>query len=67
MMGVKKKDKSCCCKENITAIRIKSSRMLLAYGFLRKVFEIFESYETPIDMICTSEVGSLLLLIILET
>lgn len=44
-------------KENITAIKIKSGRMLLAYGFLRRVFEIFESYKTPIDMITTSEVG----------
>ena len=44
-------------KDNIIAIKIKSSRMLLATGFLRKVFEIFESYQTPIDMVCTSEVG----------
>ena len=44
-------------KDNIVAIKIKSSRMLLAHGFLRKVFEIFESYRTTIDMICTSEVG----------
>ena len=44
-------------KDGITAIKIKSSRMLMAYGFMRKVFEIFESYETPIDMITTSEVG----------
>ncbi len=44
-------------KDNIIAIKIKSGRMLLAYGFLRKVFEIFESYKTPIDMISTSEVG----------
>ena len=44
-------------KDNITAIKIKSGRMLLAYGFMRKVFEIFESYKTPIDMISTSEVG----------
>ena len=44
-------------KDNITAIKIKSGRMLLAYGFLRKVFEIFETYKTPIDMISTSEVG----------
>lgn len=44
-------------KDAITAIKIKSGRMLLAYGFLRKVFEIFESYKTPIDMITTSEVG----------
>ena len=49
--------KSVAAKDNITAIKIKSSRMLLAYGFLRKVFEIFESYQTSIDMICTSEVG----------
>lgn len=44
-------------KDGITAIKIKSGRMLLAYGFLRKVFEIFEAYKTPIDMITTSEVG----------
>ncbi|WKN42156.1 aspartate kinase [Tunicatimonas pelagia] len=44
-------------KDGITAIKIKSSRMLLAYGFLRKVFEIFEKYQTPIDLITTSEVG----------
>ncbi|MFB5946923.1 aspartate kinase [Albibacterium profundi] len=44
-------------KDNITAIRIHSSRMLLAYGFLRKVFEVFERYKTPIDMITTSEVA----------
>ena len=44
-------------KENITAIKIKSSRMLLAHGFLKKVFEVFETYRTSIDMICTSEVG----------
>ena len=55
--GKEKKIKAVAAKENITAIKIKSSRMLLAYGFLRKVFEIFESYETPIDMMCTSEVG----------
>ncbi len=44
-------------KDNIIALRIKSSRMFLAYGFMRKVFEVFESYKTPIDMITTSEVG----------
>ncbi len=49
--------KAVAAKDNIIAIKIKSSRMLLATGFLRKVFEIFESYQTPIDMICTSEVG----------
>ncbi|MDD2559859.1 MAG: aspartate kinase, partial [Bacteroidales bacterium] len=53
----KHKIKAVAAKENITAIRIKSGRMLLAYGFLRKVFEIFESYRTSIDMVCTSEVG----------
>ena len=51
------KIKAVAAKENITAIKIKSSRMLLAHGFLRKVFEIFESYQTSIDMVCTSEVG----------
>ena len=49
--------KAVAAKDNITAVKIKSSRMLLATGFLRKVFEIFESYQTPIDMITTSEVG----------
>lgn len=49
--------KAVAAKDNITCIRIQSSRMLLAYGFLRKVFEIFEQYRTSIDMICTSEVG----------
>mgnify|MGYP005938902119 CR=1 FL=1 len=53
----KGKIKAVAAKNNITAIKIKSSRMLLAHGFLRKVFEIFESYQTSIDMICTSEVG----------
>ena len=51
------KIKAVAAKDNITAIKIKSSRMLLATGFLCKVFEIFESYQTPIDMVCTSEVG----------
>ena len=54
---VRGKIKAVAAKDNITAIQIKSSRMLLATGFLRKVFEIFESYQTPIDMIATSEVG----------
>lgn len=53
----KGKIKAVAAKDNITAIKIKSSRMLLAHGFLRRVFEIFESYQTPIDMVCTSEVG----------
>ena len=49
--------KAVAAKDGITAIKIKSSRMLMAYGFLRKVFEIFEKYKTPIDMISTSEVA----------
>jgi len=49
--------KAVAAKDGITAIKIKSSRMLLAYGFLRKVFEVFEKYRTPIDMITTSEVA----------
>ena len=49
--------KAIAAKDGITAVNIKSSRMLLAYGFLRKVFEIFEKYRTPIDMITTSEVA----------
>ena len=51
------KIKAVAAKDNITTSKIKSSRMLLAHGFLRKVFEIFESYQTAIDMVCTSEVG----------
>jgi aspartate kinase len=53
----KGKIKSIAAKDGITAIKIQSSRMLLAYGFLRKVFEVFERYKTPIDMITTSEVA----------
>lgn len=49
--------KAVAAKDGITAITVKSDRMLLAYGFLRAVFEIFERYKTPIDMICTSEVA----------
>src|SRR5689334_10420241 len=49
--------KAVAAKDNIIAIRIKSSRMLLAYGFLRKVFEVFEKYRTSIDMVTTSEVA----------
>jgi aspartate kinase len=49
--------KAVAAKDGITAINIKSDRMLLAHGFLRAVFEIFERYKTPIDMICTSEVA----------
>jgi len=49
--------KAIAAKDFITAIKIKSSRMLLAYGFLRKVFEVFEKYQTSIDMVTTSEVA----------
>jgi aspartate kinase len=49
--------KAIAAKDNITAIKIRSSRMLMAYGFLRKVFEVFEKFKTPIDMITTSEVA----------
>ena len=49
--------KAIAAKDNITAIKIKSGRMLLAHGFMRKVFEIFETYKTSIDMITTSEVA----------
>jgi aspartate kinase len=49
--------KAVAAKDDITAIKIRSGRMLMAYGFLRKVFEIFEKYKTSIDMITTSEVA----------
>lgn len=49
--------KAIAAKDDITAIKIKSSRMLMAYGFLRRVFEVFEHHKTPIDMIATSEVA----------
>jgi aspartate kinase len=49
--------KAIAAKDGIVAIKIKSSRMLMAYGFLRRVFEVFENYKTPIDMIATSEVA----------
>ena len=49
--------KAVAARDGNICIQINSSRMLLAYGFLRKVFEIFETYKTSIDMVCTSEVG----------
>ncbi|HEU5291650.1 MAG TPA: aspartate kinase [Cyclobacteriaceae bacterium] len=55
--GVEGTFKAVAAKDNITVINIKSSRMLMAYGFLRKVFEVFEQHRTPIDMISTSEVA----------
>lgn len=54
---IPKKIKAISAKDNITTIKVKSSRMLGSTSFLRKVFEIFESYQTSIDMISTSEVG----------
>jgi aspartate kinase len=53
----KGKIKAVAAKDNIVSIKIKSGRMLLATGFMRKVFEIFETFHTPIDMVTTSEVG----------
>ncbi len=53
----KQRIKAIAAKDGITAIKIKSGRMLMTHGFLRKVFEIFETYRTSIDMITTSEVG----------
>ncbi|MCC5931754.1 MAG: aspartate kinase [Cyclobacteriaceae bacterium] len=49
--------KAIAAKDGIIAIKIKSTRMLLAYGFLRRIFEVFENYKIPIDMITTSEVA----------
>ncbi len=49
--------KAVAAKDGISVIRIKSDRMLMAYGFIRKVFEIFEAYKTPVDMVSTSEVS----------
>lgn len=49
--------KAIAAKDQITAIKIKSSRMVMAYGFLKRVFEVFEKYRTPIDMITTSEIA----------
>jgi aspartate kinase len=49
--------KAIAAKDGIVAINIRSSRMLLAYGFLRKIFEVFEKYRTPVDMVTTSEVA----------
>ncbi len=56
-MEKSKEIKAIAAKDGITAIKVKSTRMLLAYGFLRNIFEIFEKYKTPIDMIATSEVA----------
>jgi aspartate kinase len=49
--------KSIACKRGITVVNIRSTRMLMAHGFLRRIFEIFDRYETPVDMVTTSEVS----------
>ncbi len=49
--------KSVACKRNITVVNIHSTRMLMAHGFLRRIFEVFDRYETPVDMLATSEVS----------
>ncbi|HVX65479.1 MAG TPA: lysine-sensitive aspartokinase 3 [Bryobacteraceae bacterium] len=49
--------KSIACKKHITVVNIHSTRMLMAYGFLRRIFEVFDRYETPVDMVSTSEVS----------
>jgi aspartate kinase len=55
--GTRGEFKAIAAKDGIAVIRIKSSRMLLAYGFLRKIFEVFEKFKTPIDVVSTSEVA----------
>ncbi len=49
--------RSIACKRNITLVNIVSSRMLMAHGFLRRIFEVFDRFETPVDMLATSEVS----------
>jgi aspartate kinase len=49
--------KSIACKRNITLVNITSSRMLMAHGFLRRIFEVFDRFQTPVDMVATSEVS----------
>src|SRR5262249_41180838 len=49
--------RSIACKKNITLVNIVSTRMLMAHGFLRRIFEVFDRYETPVDMLATSEVS----------
>ncbi|HEX8984660.1 MAG TPA: lysine-sensitive aspartokinase 3 [Bryobacteraceae bacterium] len=49
--------KSIACKKHITVVNIHSTRMLMAYGFLKQIFEVFDRYETPVDMVATSEVS----------
>ena len=49
--------RSIACKRNITLVNIVSTRMLMAHGFLRRIFEVFDRFETPVDMLATSEVS----------
>jgi aspartate kinase len=49
--------KAIACKQNITSVHIRSTRMLMAHGYLRRIFEIFDRFETPVDMVATSEVS----------
>jgi aspartate kinase len=49
--------KSIACKRKITVVNIHSTRMLMAHGFLRRIFEVFDRFETPVDMVATSEVS----------
>jgi aspartate kinase len=49
--------KSIACKQNITVVNIQSSRMLMAHGFLRRIFEVFDRFETAVDVVSTSEVS----------
>jgi aspartate kinase len=49
--------RSIACKRNITLLNIVSTRMLMAHGFLRRIFEVFDRYETSVDMLATSEVS----------
>ena len=49
--------KSIACKRKITLVNIHSTRMLMAHGFLRRIFEVFDRFETPVDMVATSEVS----------
>jgi len=49
--------KSIACKPNVTVMHVQSARMLMAYGFLRRIFEVFDRYRTPVDVVTTSEVS----------
>jgi len=49
--------KAIACKKNLTVVDVSSTRMLMAHGFLRRIFEVFDRYQTPVDMVTTSEVS----------